>query len=284
MTLIILLLALGLDFFVDGIERVRSYSWWLNYYSHADKKFGENKLWHGPFGVILLLILPLILVVTIQIYLDYYSWFLEALYTLAVLLYCLSPEKLDSDLDYYIQAIEDENDIERERLESEILGTEFDANTVSETDVIKSSLLVAQERSFAVIFWFLVLGILGVVLYRLVCVLDKTVGRTDSGFSRSLLDLRQILEWPTSRITVLGMALAGHLMQALNAWRQHEKISLKVNDDVLLAGGLGALQYDTQSNVPDKTYWVGELKGQINRTLIIWLAVIAIMTLAGKLG
>ncbi len=286
MTLILLLIALGLDFFVDGFERIRTFSWWIGYHYWAEKKVGENKLWAGPVGVVGLLLLPMAVTIGLQLYLDYYSWFLEAIYSLLILLYCLSPEKLDSDLDYYINAIEEENEAERERLATELAHSESARADVAEIDVIKSSLVESQQRSFGIIFWFLVLGVVGVVLYRLVCELDSELKDSQSGFRDSLHDLRQILEWPTSRLTVLGMALAGHLMEALNGWRQHEKFSLRVNHEVLIAGGLGALLYEPEQENRDKekAYWISELKGQLNRTLIIWLAVIAIMTLSGKLG
>ncbi len=286
MTLILLLIALGLDFFVDGFERIRTFSWWVSYHYWAEKKVGEKKIWAGPIGVVGLLLLPMAVTIGLQLYLDYYSWFLEAIYSLLILLYCLSPEKLDSDLDYYINAIEEENEAERERLATELAHSESPKADVAEIDVIKSSLVESQQRSFGIIFWFLVLGVAGVVLYRLVCELDAQLKDTEGGFHDSLHDLRQILEWPTSRLTVLGMALAGHLMQALSGWKQHEKLSLRVNHEVLIAGGLGALLYEPEQENRDreKAYWISELKGQLNRTLIIWLAVIAIMTLSGKLG
>lgn len=286
MTLILLLIALGLDFFVDGLERSRAISWWIGYHYWTEKKLGHVGIWSGPLGVICLLLLPMVIVIGLQLYLDHYSWFLESLFTLALLIYCLSPEKLDRDLDYYISAIEEENDAERERLEAELVSPEFATDGISEVDVIKSSLLESQQRSFAIIFWFLVLGIAGAVLYRLVSLLSSELREIRGGFADSLRDLLNILEWPSSRLAVLGMALAGHLMQALDGWRRTEKLSLGVNREVLTEGGLGALQYDAEVDVSSrgKAYWMRELKGQLNRTLIIWLAVIAIMTLSGKLG
>lgn len=286
MTLILLLIALGLDFFVDGLERLRTFSWWPGYYYWAEKKLGRIRVWSGPLGVICLLLLPMAVVIGLQLYFDHYSWFLESLYTLALLIYCLSPEKLDRDLDFYISAIEEDNDAERKRLETELVCPELATDTVGELDVIKSSLLESQQRSFAIIFWFLVLGIAGAVLYRLVSILNRELLEIRNGFADSLRDLLNILEWPSSRLTVLGMALAGHLMQALDGWRRNEALSLGVNRKVLTEGGLGALQYDAEVDVSSrgKAYWMRELKGQLNRTLIIWLAVIAIMTLSGKLG
>ena len=287
MTLIFILIALGLDFFLGGIERFRVFSWWTGLFYQAEKKIGHIALWSGPLGVIILLLVPMALVIGLQLYLDYWSWFFEAVYTLLLLIYCLAPEKLDDELDYYISAIDDGNETERQRLEQAIVNPlVIEGEQVKEIDIIKSAFVDAHQRTFAVIFWFLVLGIAGAVLYRLVCELNKELREIRSGFADSLRDLLDILEWPSSRLLVLGMALAGHLMDAINGWRSSEAFSVHVNNKVLTGGGLGALQYQPDVEVPErsKSYWIGELKAQLNRTLIIWLAVIAIMTLSGNLG
>ena len=85
---------------------------------------------------------------------------------------------------------------------------------------------------------------------------------------------------------IIALALGGSLTHAFSAWRQSEQFSFDVNNQVLSDAGIGALQYMPEIDVPDreKSYWIGELKSLINRTLIICLAVLGIMTLSGKLG
>ncbi|MEM7027577.1 MAG: hypothetical protein AAF410_05080 [Pseudomonadota bacterium] len=286
MILIILLIALALDFFLGGMERLRQFRWWTSYYYLLEKKLGHYSLWAGPLGVLGVLLVPLLLVISLQLYFDYWSWFIEAIFSLAVLIYCLAPEKLDGRLDFYITAIEVENTEDRYQLEKELIHTDIASGENIELDVIKSTFIESQRRTFGVILWFLLLGVPGVILYRLVCELKAELSEIQSGFTDSLKDLINILEWPVTRLTVLGMALAGHLMDALDGWRKTESFSLAVNDDVLIKGGLGALQYrdDMQLSDNNAAYWIEETKSLINRTLVIWLAIIAVMTLSGKLG
>ncbi len=201
------------------------------------------------------------------------------------MVYCLAPKKLDERLEQYITAIETENTEDKSKLESELIYEELATGENIELDVIKSTYIEAQQRIFSVIFWFLLLGAPGAILYKLVSILSRELTGIRSGLVDSLFDLLHILEWPVSRLMVLGMALAGHLMDALNAWRSAEAISLDVNNKVLINGGQGALQYEEGEDASeDKAYWIKELKSLINRTLIIWIVVVAMMTLSGNLG
>jgi AmpE protein len=88
----------------------------------------------------------------------------------------------------------------------------------------------------------------------------------------------------------LGNALSGHLVDAFEAWGENEQKSLQVNEAVIKASGLGALQYQPQSSADnealseDNSYWIRMTQGLLNRTLIVWLIVLGLMTLAGWLG
>ncbi len=286
MTLIIILVALGLDFFLGGLERLRDFSWLRSYYYYSEKRVAHHAQWNGPLGVIGLLFIPMLLFVLLLLFLDGWHSLFEGLFTLAVLVYCLAPEKLDNQLDYLVVAYEDDKHEQQQHLTEQIINrVVIDDSDRDELAVMKSALVESLCRTFAVIFWFLVLGVAGAFLYRIVMELRKELLEIESGFSNSLRDLQDILEWPVSRLMVLGMALAAHMMDALDGWRKHEALSISVNQAVLIAGGVGALQYSPEKNDDEgSAYWIDELKGLLNRTLIIWLAVIAIMTLSGKLG
>lgn len=287
MTLIFILIALGLDFFLGGLERLRNYDWFTSLFYMLEKRLGQYKFWDGSFGLLLLFAIPVIGLIIIACALNHASVILEALLTLVILIYCLAPEALDDRLDSFITAI-DEGDVENISILSDEL---IDVNVINDEDanekaVIKSALVEAHKRSFAVIFWFLILGAVGALLYRLVNELSDELHDIRGGFADSTKILLNILEWPSSRIMIIAMALAGSLSDVFSGWKKSEHLSLDVNNDVITKAGLGALQYMPEVDVPDreKSYWIDELKALINRTLIICLAVLGIMTLSGKLG
>jgi len=287
MTLIIILIALSLDFFLGGLERFRNFKWSISLYYGLEKRLAQYKFWDGTFGLLLLLSIALSGLIIVMHFACSLPWFVEIVVSLLVLIYCLAPEDLDNRLDKYISAVDEDNvgavTELAEGLIDETIINEDDANEIA---IIKSSLVESHKRTFAVIFWFLILGPVGALLYRLVNEINDEFSEIRSGFSDSNAILINILEWPSSRLMVFGLALGGHLVDAMPGWSKSEHLSFEVNNDVLTDAGLGALQYRTDIEVPDreKSYWIDELKGLLNRTLIIWLAILGLMTLSGTLG
>jgi len=287
MTLIFILIALGLDFFLANLERYRNYSWFTALFYFLEKRLAHYKYWDGSLGLLGLLTIPVLALFLIISALNYWSSIAEGVFTLVVLIYCLAPETLDDRLDQYITAVEDDDADNISSLTDELIdATVISDEDDNETAIIKSVFIEAHKRSFAVIFWFLILGVVGALLYRLVNELNDEMHELRGGFADSTHVLLNILEWPSSRVMVIALALGGSLSHAFSAWNQSEQLSLDVNNQVLSDAGIGALQYLPEMDVPEreKSYWIDELKSLINRTLIICLAVLGIMTLSGKLG
>jgi membrane protein required for beta-lactamase induction len=287
MTLIFILIALGLDFFLGNLERYRSYSWFISLFYFLEKRLAHYKYWDGSFGLLGLLAIPVLVLLLITSTLDYWSSVIEGVFTLLVLIYCLAPEALDDRLDQYITAVEEDDADNVSSLTDELIdGTVISDEDGNETAIIKSVFIEAHKRSFAVIFWFLILGVVGALLYRLVNELNDELNDIRGGFADSTNVLLNILEWPSSRVMIIALALGGSLSHAFSAWKESEQLSFDVNNQVLSNAGIGALQYFPESDIPEreKSYWIDELKSLINRTLIICLAVLGIMTLSGKLG
>lgn len=287
MTLIVILIALSLDFFLGGLERFRNFNWCISLYYGLEKRLAQYTFWDGTFGLLIVLSVALSGLIIVLCLASSLPWIVEIVISLAVLIYCLAPEDLDNRLDEYISAVDEDNVAavteSAEGLTDETLLSEDDSNEIA---IIKSSLVESHKRTFAVIFWFLILGAVGALLYRLVNEINDEFSDVRSGFADSNSILMNILEWPSSRLMVLGLALGGHLVDAMPGWSKAEHLSIEVNNEVLTDAGIGALQYRTDIEVPDreKSYWIDELKGLLNRTLIIWLAILGLMTLSGTLG
>ena len=287
MTLIVILISVSLDFFLGGLERFRNFNWCISLYYCLEKRLAQYKFWDGTFGLLIVLSAALSGLIIVLFLASSLPWIVEIVISLIVLIYCLAPENLDNRLDEYITAVDEDNvDAVNEIAEGLIDETLLSENDSNEIAIIKSSLVESHKRTFAVIFWFLILGAVGALLYRLVNEINDEFGEVRSGFADSNSILINILEWPSSRLMVLGLAFGGHLVDAMPGWSKAEHLSIEVNNEVLTDAGIGALQCRTDIEVPDreKSYWINELKGLLNRTLIIWLAILGIMTLSGTLG
>lgn len=283
MTLIILLLALGLEHFVGITGEIRRFDWFYRYLNWLENRLSQYGFWNGAGGVVITLAGPLVLLLLVGYLLAVLFAPLAWFFALVVLLYSLGPHYLFPVLDQFIDALDEEDETRAAELATEIAGV--GGNELDEQGMLGEILLQSNERIFAVIFWFIVLGAFGALLYRLACVLHQRRHDIHGGYSDAARHLKNILDWPATRLLLVGNALSGNMVDAIEAWRDSEQQSLEVNESVLVAAGLGALNYQPEEDTSGvDTYWYRALLGMLHRTLILWLAILGLMTLAGWLS
>jgi Membrane protein required for beta-lactamase induction len=285
MTLIIILLAIAIEHYAGVAEELRNFTWFPGYVHALENRLAGNSLWNSPAGVIITLAGPLLLVAVLLWIMSKLTYPLELVLALVLLLYALGPGYLHRQLNLYIKALKQGDLVHIQKFTAEFSAETGDAAS-DDRRILGGILVQANHRLFGVLFWFILLGPFGALLYRLSTLLMHEQRDIHGNFADSVRDLYNILNWPASRLLALGNALTGNMVDALEAWREVEKSSLLVNDDLIRASGLGALSYqepeaEGELLIEERIYWLHAVQGLLNRTLLVWLTILGLMTLSG---
>lgn len=161
---------------------------------------------------------------------------------------------------------------------------------------VESVLENGNDALFGAIFWFVLLGAPGVVLFRLSNTLDAMWGyRTERyrAFGWAAARLDDLLGWLPARLTALAYLLVGDAVRGWRCWHSQGDRSDSPNAGVVMASGAGALGL----SLGGPTAYHGQLLekpllgeglaprgtdieravGLVRRALALWLALILLL-------
>jgi len=182
-------------------------------------------------------------------------------------------------------------------------ATELGAGEVARV-AIEQGLLASHRHVFGTIAWFLVLGPAGAVLYRACDLLSDAWGARPaprSGeFGRFAARAFFWLDWIPVRLSGASFGVVGDFEDAVYCWRTQAPAWVPHSHGILLAAGGGALgvrlgdtlhQYGTLHYRP--AMGIGEeadadamtsAVGLVWRSLVLWMFVVLLVTVAHALG
>jgi len=162
----------------------------------------------------------------------------------------------------------------------------------------ESMLENGADAVFASLFWFLIGGIPGVVLHRLINTLDAMWGYRNPRFlyfGRPAARLDDILGWLPARLTALTYTLLGQRKLALECWRKQASQWDSPNAGPVMAAGAGALNVRLGGSSPypsgikqrpilggtqaASARSIEAAIGLVRHGVWLWLAVIGLVTL-----
>jgi AmpE protein len=276
--IVILICLLGLRYLQIGRTPAR-YNWFESYVIAAQKLLNSIG---SPWVVTGLVLLPIMLVLfLLQIGLAHGIFYiLEFFLCIAVLWYCLWPISLQEYLDSSLAKQMAANDPTDESLnDDDAVNTEDDSRAL-----VEAMLCHANSRTFAIVFWFVILGPCGAMLYRTIAQLTKLSSRPNdklNAIARCAHILEDVLDWLPARLVGLGYSVAGNFTKGFSEWLHYAKNGFNSNQDLLISSGLGAMGLDADGESDAEE--ARQVLRMIERSLVVWLVVIAIFTLGAWL-
>jgi AmpE protein len=302
-TLLAVVVALVIGHMAQSLAAsVRHYDWYGNWLDWLDAQFPEGGVWRGRWGVALALLPPLLAVGLLQLALREPLYGLVGLlFGIFVLFYAWGPRDLDLDIDAIINA----PDAASRREAMLKLWPDGAPSIIDGSALVSAVFQNALRRWFGVLFWFLLLGPWGALLYRL------TVLSCEGGFARKLpyeaghgaRTLLKILDWPVAQLLTLALALVGNFDTVLGAWREAGGASFTLSHAFLDAAGRASVRSELAEEAADYAEEFGEqgnattgvptvatapdlpeLRDAMSlvwRSLLVWLAVLALFVIAG---
>ena len=184
--------------------------------------------------------------------------------------------------------------------------------------VIEHSVLSAHRHVFGVFFSYALLSIVGLgpvgaVVYRIAEFakrywsqtptlatnpLQEHHNWTSTSLQEVVTDSWHAIDWIPARATAMGFAIMGSFEDAMDGWRHHAEKFPNDNDGVILAATAGAINVQlggaalqpelpgsssTPGRAPELAHFA-QVVGLVWRTVVMWLVLVALLSLANLLG
>ena len=275
--------------------------------------FAAWQAWGGRIGAlgsgvgrVAWLLLPALILLAFQLWLAGRWWGVLLLpYGVLMLFLCWGPRDLDADARALIDA---EDDADRQRARSR-LGLPPIAGSSGAT--VAALFRAALQRWFAPLFWFVLLGGAGALLYRF-----TQLACDDPPRGGSPLDwLQRLLNWPVAALATLSLALVAHFDAVAQAWKRWhaapgrgwfgadlgfldaaaqasvvcelQEDAEEAAEEAAEAAGLAAdapLLVPSDEVVPTQQAAIEDSLSLLRRILVLWMAVLALAVLGGIAG
>lgn len=252
MTFLLLLIALIVERFFAPIAVIRRWGWLSVCYSRVER-MTSHQLSRQVYRYFLLL-LAVLLLLFVTHHLFFQSGLANIIFCFVILLLCLGPKS-----QYGAQnSVKQIDTAETENTAAEAVQKN---NLPVLSDDLHHKTMQALRRIFAPFLWFALLGVLGVVVYRITERLPR---------NRLHQQILQYFDWLPLRLLTLAFALVSYFIYVFPLW-------LKTLTQLPAANEAVVRQLLDSSLAQDANEL--HLAALLDRALIVWLVIVALIVL-----
>jgi AmpE protein len=297
MNFLALFLGLGAERLLTHLFHLRKFHWLDPVFDMGLHKLRNCGLYAGilgSLGVAIVIVLPVAIVeFGLQ---DRLAHIPQFIFSVIVLLFCLGPRDLAEEVKDYLNAIEAGGDGQAQELENELLEIEPGMDLVP--DMEAAIYAQANNRIFAVVFWFALLGPAAAWFFRVLNLMRRraihhaTEHAQSDGVAglppvtRAVLLLHQLAAWIPAHLLMIGYAFAGSFDGATAAWRQKlEDVPYLSPGPIGRRLGLVGKGAASTSDTDDVATRASTALSFVIRTLwMVWCPALAVLTLYGSIN
>jgi membrane protein required for beta-lactamase induction len=274
MIFIITLIALLMERFFHW-RHLRHWHWFKRYEQWLSVHIGQ---WPAILILFCNLLLPVAAVGIVGYLLSNILYGIpQFIFGVIIILYCLGPENV------WLQTYRCINDLHKEDRAAALQEAHvfFGAQTSEHSQAfhrkfVHAIFVAAHQRIFAILFWFVILGPVGAVLYRII-----GFYRTQSS-SRLQPVSSQIgswMDWLSIRLFTFLFALGGHFTKVIAHWKPSVLKGVKANDVLLTECGSAALDIVDGGVIPESGTAETEAIALLDRVFVMGLVILAVIVL-----
>lgn len=273
MTFIITLIALIIERFFDW-SHIRQWKWFFRFQNWVAIRLSSQ----SSYVILATALFPILLVIGLINFLLTGVLFgvLKLVFGVFIVMYCLGPKNFWAQVYVCIDEMHKDDPRTAMTKVQEIFGVALPTDSQEFHHAFTNSMLIeGNRRVFAVFFWFVILGPLGAMLYRLV---DLCKARGIS-VAPAAEKADRLLDWLPVRIYTLLFALAGHFTQVISHWKNGFFAAPMANDHLVTQSGVAALDILEAARLPEDGTAEQETLGLLDRVFMIGLVVLAVLVL-----
>lgn len=293
--LVAVIVALALGHIIPAqVARLRHFGWFAHWLDWLDAQSEGSNLWRGRYGPVLALLPPLLPVLLLQwLFRGHWYGLLSLLFGVVVLAWTWGPRDLDRD----VEAVIDADDAATRRAAVAHLQAEGGSLHEDAPSLVEAVIINGLRRWLGVLFWFLLLGPFGALLYRLLVLMVEgpLASKLPAANERGAHTLLAVLEWPAAQLMVLSMALVGNFDTVYRAWREAQGNRWSLEPAFLGAVARASVRAELREEAHDYTdaglvpVWrrlpeVRDAMSLVWRVLLLWMVVLALLVIAGWVG
>ncbi len=282
MTLISLLLVLALEFHFKLGSEYRDFTWFSKARNYLTHLFSEQDFFDSWGGVAIILLTPvLVLYALVSLFDGSLYWLVLMLVSIIVLFLCLGPKSLEQSFNVYFESMQ-RDDLEAAFLHLGQLQHNSENEDIPENDELvraatRTILIESQKRYFGVIAWFIFLGPLGALFYRLSYLYrDYCVTQEFDEHLPLMNQLIHWIEWLPVRLTSLAFLLTGDFVNGFYRIKDYLSDADADNNQLISETGIAALGLEmgvSGGDVEENHRTIA----MVRRTVIIYVVVAAVM-------